>query len=122
MGHFLYNPAVIVAYRLDPRFNGELVNSGNWHDIIEEEIIRISGEDNEVQVLYKLSEYIGRRRGFAKKHLWNLLKSRYHYLVQLQLKFYQFRLLQQQVKEIGLHIILFIPNCELEWLLIEQKN
>ncbi|CAB4410252.1 unnamed protein product [Rhizophagus irregularis] len=39
---------------LDPRFNGELVNSGNWHDIIEEEIIRIAGEDNEVQSRYPL--------------------------------------------------------------------
>ncbi|EXX50429.1 hypothetical protein RirG_270900 [Rhizophagus irregularis DAOM 197198w] len=47
--NFLYNPAVIVAYRLDPRFNGELVNSGNWHDIIEEEIIRIARKENEVR-------------------------------------------------------------------------
>ncbi|CAB5183110.1 unnamed protein product [Rhizophagus irregularis] len=51
--NFLYNPAVIVAYRLDPRFNGELVNSGNWHDIIKEEIIRIAGKENEVQNLLK---------------------------------------------------------------------
>ncbi|EXX70892.1 hypothetical protein RirG_083400 [Rhizophagus irregularis DAOM 197198w] len=56
-------------YRLDHRFNGELVNSGNWHDIIEEEIIHIAGKENEVRVLIELSEYIGRRRGFAKKHL-----------------------------------------------------
>ncbi|UZO07057.1 uncharacterized protein OCT59_027360 [Rhizophagus irregularis] len=52
--NFLYNPAVIIAYRLDPRFNGELVNSGNWHDIIEEEIIRIAGKENEVGILREL--------------------------------------------------------------------
>ncbi|CAB4432158.1 unnamed protein product [Rhizophagus irregularis] len=95
--NFLYNPAVIVAYRLDPRFNGELVNSGNWHDIIEEEIIRIAGKENEVQVLIELSEYIERRGGFAKKHLWsglnqmpinwwNLLKSRYPLLSSVAIK------------------------------------
>ena len=93
----MYNPAVIVAYRLDPRFNGELVNSNNWNDIIEEEIIRIAGKDNEVQVLYELSEYIGRCGGFAKKHLWsglnqmpinwwNLLKSRYPLLSSVAIK------------------------------------
>jgi hAT family C-terminal dimerisation region len=95
--NFLYNPAVMVAYRLDPRFNGELLHGNDWHDIIEEEIIRIAGKENEVQVLYELSEYIGKSGGFAKKHLWsglnqkpinwwNLLKSRYPLLSSVAIK------------------------------------
>src|SRR6266498_3114768 len=87
----------MVAYRLDPRFNGELLHGNDWHDIIEEEIIRIAGKENEVQVLYELSEYIGKSGGFAKKHLWsglnqklinwwNLLKSRYSLLSSVAIK------------------------------------
>ncbi|RGB35349.1 hypothetical protein C1646_759431 [Rhizophagus diaphanus] len=53
--NFLYNPTVIITYRLDPRFNGELVNSSNWHDIIKEEIIRIARKDNEIRNLLKSS-------------------------------------------------------------------
>ncbi|PKC00033.1 hypothetical protein RhiirA5_403390 [Rhizophagus irregularis] len=48
----------ILKEKLDPRFNGELVNSGNWHDIIEEEIIRIAGKENEVRNGYLLSRKI----------------------------------------------------------------
>jgi len=59
----------MVVYRLDPRFNDELLHGNDWHDIIEEEIIQIAGKENEVQVLYELSEYIGKSDGFTKKHL-----------------------------------------------------
>ena len=90
------NFCIILQLLLHTRFNRELANGSNWNDIIEEEIIRIAGKDNEVQVLYELSEYIGRYGG-AKKHLWsglnqmpinwwNLLKSRYHLLSSVAMK------------------------------------
>ncbi|GBB90877.1 hypothetical protein RclHR1_00180015 [Rhizophagus clarus] len=41
---FLYNSAVLVTYRLDPKYNGELLNNQRWDDIIEE-LIRLTGEE-----------------------------------------------------------------------------
>jgi len=59
----------MIVYRLNPRFNDELLNSNDWHDIIEEKIIQIARKENEIQILYGLSEYIEKCDGFAKKHL-----------------------------------------------------
>ncbi|CAG8652753.1 10760_t:CDS:2 [Rhizophagus irregularis] len=55
---FLYNPAVFVAYRLDLRYNGELLNNQRWDDIIEEELIRLVGKENQNLVLEEYSEFI----------------------------------------------------------------
>lgn len=73
---FLYNPAVLVAYRLDPRYNGELLNNQRWDDIIEEELIRLAGEENQNLVLEEYSEFIGRCGGFVKSYLWGDIKNK----------------------------------------------
>ncbi|CAG8520085.1 17864_t:CDS:2, partial [Funneliformis caledonium] len=39
-------------------------------NIIEEEIIKLAGEENTSQVLNKLAEYISQTGRFAKRHLW----------------------------------------------------
>ncbi|CAG8798715.1 26141_t:CDS:2 [Dentiscutata erythropus] len=67
--NFLYNPAIIVAYMLDPRYRGEDLDLQIWADIINNEVIRIAGVDNENQVLDELAEYIGKSGGFARKML-----------------------------------------------------
>ena len=59
----------MIVYKLNPRFNDELLNSNDWHDIIEKKIIQIAEKENKIQILYELSEYIENYDGFAKKHL-----------------------------------------------------
>ena len=73
---FLYNPAVLVAYRLDPRHNGELLNNQRWDDIIEEELIRLASGENQNLILEEYSEFIGRCSGFAKSYLWGNIKNK----------------------------------------------
>ena len=61
---------------LDPRYRGENLNLQIWADIINNEVIRIAGVDNENQVLDELAEYIGKSGGFARKYLWENLTSK----------------------------------------------
>ena len=49
-----------------------MINYYKWlHSIIKEKIIQIARKENEIQILYGLSEYIEKCDGFAKKHLWS---------------------------------------------------
>ncbi|PKB92627.1 hypothetical protein RhiirA5_444006 [Rhizophagus irregularis] len=43
---------------LDLRYNGELLNNQRWDDIIEEELIRLVGKENQNLVLEEYSEFI----------------------------------------------------------------
>ncbi|GBC35717.2 zinc finger BED domain-containing protein 4-like [Rhizophagus irregularis DAOM 181602=DAOM 197198] len=52
------NDFIFVAYRLDLRYNGELLNNQRWDDIIEEELIRLVGKENQNLVLEEYSEFI----------------------------------------------------------------
>jgi len=95
--NFLYNPVVIVAYKLDPRYHGNRLNSRQWDSIIEKEIIELVGEEYQDLVLTELAEYIGKLGGFASNHLWgdvtqkpvnwwNLMKGRYPILSDIAIR------------------------------------
>ncbi|CAG8454037.1 11040_t:CDS:2, partial [Scutellospora calospora] len=58
--NILYNPAVIIAYTLDPKYQNEDLDFRMWRDIINKEVIRIASidNDNEDQVLNELAEYL----------------------------------------------------------------
>ncbi|CAG8754947.1 5378_t:CDS:2, partial [Rhizophagus irregularis] len=43
--NFLYNPVVIVAYKLDPRYCGSQLNARIFDPIIEKEILSLVGEE-----------------------------------------------------------------------------
>ena len=67
--NFLYNPVVIVAYKLDPQYHGNRLNSRQWNPIIEKEIIQLVGEEYQDLVLMELAKYVGKSGGFAPSHL-----------------------------------------------------
>ena len=86
--NFLYNPVVIVAYKLNPRYRGSRLNARACDPIIEKEIIGLVGEEYRDVILTELAEYVGKTGGFAPSHLWgdvvqkpinwwNLMKGRY---------------------------------------------
>ncbi|CAB5171983.1 unnamed protein product [Rhizophagus irregularis] len=86
--NFLYNPVVIVAYKLDPRYCGSRLNARIFDPIIEKEILSLVGEEYKDIVLTELAEYVGKTGSFAHSNLWgdviqkpvnwwNLMKGRY---------------------------------------------
>ncbi|CAG8794482.1 12809_t:CDS:1, partial [Gigaspora rosea] len=94
---FLYNPATMTAYKLDPRYCGEILDPNKWDAPIERELIRLARPENKDQVLEELSEYVGKTGGFSANYLWssikekpynwwNLVKARYPVLSSIALK------------------------------------
>ncbi|CAG8510928.1 1505_t:CDS:2, partial [Scutellospora calospora] len=94
---FLYNLATMVAYKLDPRYCGKILNAKKWDTPIERELIRLAGPENEDQVLEELLEFVGKTSGFSPNYLWgslkekpynwwNLMKARYSVLSNVALK------------------------------------
>ncbi|CAB4403798.1 unnamed protein product, partial [Rhizophagus irregularis] len=86
--NFLYNPVVIVAYKLDLRYRGSRLNARIFDPIIEKEILTLVGEEYKDIVLTELAEYVGKTGSFAHSYLWgdviqkpvnwwNLMKGRY---------------------------------------------
>ncbi|EXX61861.1 hypothetical protein RirG_167190 [Rhizophagus irregularis DAOM 197198w] len=86
--NFLYNPVVIVAYKLDLRYCGSRLNARIFDPIIEKEILSLVGEEYKDIVLTELAEYVRKTGSFAHSHLWgdviqksvnwwNLMKGRY---------------------------------------------
>ncbi|GES95322.1 zinc finger BED domain-containing protein 1-like [Rhizophagus clarus] len=61
--NFLYNPVVIVAYKLDLRYYGNHLNACTFDPIIEKEIIQLAGEEYKNIVLEELAEYVGKIGG-----------------------------------------------------------
>ncbi|CAG8793384.1 36465_t:CDS:2, partial [Gigaspora margarita] len=93
----LYNPATMAAYKLDPRYCGEILDPNKWDAPIERELIRLAGPENGDQLLEELSEYVGKTDGFSANYLWgsikekpynwwNLVKARYPVLSSIALK------------------------------------
>ncbi len=72
----MYNFAIMVAYKLDSRYKGRILDAQQWDNVIEEEIIRLVGEENANQVLNELAEYVSQTGGFAKRHLWGNIKEK----------------------------------------------
>lgn len=68
--NFLFNPVVLVAYQLDPKYRGEILDAERCDPIIEREILRLVPEGKEDQVLMEYSEYVGKLGGFSDDHLW----------------------------------------------------
>ncbi|PKY31632.1 hypothetical protein RhiirB3_393462 [Rhizophagus irregularis] len=68
--NFLYNPVVIVAYKLDPRYCGSRLNARIFDPIIEKEILSLVGEEYKDIVLTELAEYVGKTGSFAHSNLW----------------------------------------------------
>ena len=87
MEQLLVQPSIIVAYKLDPRYQscGDRLNIQTFDPIIEKEIIELSGEENWDITLLELAEYVGKTGGFASTrrdaiqkpvNWWNLMKWR----------------------------------------------
>ncbi|CAG8809317.1 2969_t:CDS:2, partial [Gigaspora margarita] len=74
--NFLYNPAIIVAYTLDPRYRGEGLDFATWRDIVNTEIIRIEGTDNKNEDNFTSNTI----------NWWNLLRMQYPNLSQVARK------------------------------------
>lgn len=75
--NFLYNPVILLAYRLDPQYRGSKLNPLQWDSIIEDELIRLVPIENQIEVLKEYAEYLGKRGNFSRLHLWesNLVKN-----------------------------------------------
>ncbi|CAG8471910.1 18763_t:CDS:1, partial [Acaulospora morrowiae] len=74
--NFLYNPATIVAYKLDPRYCGETLNPKRWDAIIERELMYLAGPENEDQVLEEFAKFVGKIGRFSINHLWGSIKEK----------------------------------------------
>ncbi|CAG8681094.1 14443_t:CDS:2 [Dentiscutata erythropus] len=64
-----YSFEIALVLTIDTRYCGEDLDLQIWANIINNEVIRIAGVDNESQVLDELAEYIGKSGGFARKML-----------------------------------------------------
>ena len=75
--NFLYNPVILLAYRLDPQYRGSKLNPLQWDSIIEDELIRLVPIENQIEVLKEYAEYLGKHGNFSRLHLWesNLVKN-----------------------------------------------
>ena len=73
--NFLYNPVILLAYQLDPKYRGELLNANQCDSIIEREILRLMPEDKKNEVLMEYSDYVGKFGGFSDDHLWGVITS-----------------------------------------------
>lgn len=73
--NFLYNPIILLAYQLDPKYRGELLNANKCDSIIEREILRLAPENKKDEVLIEYSDYIGKLGGFSDDHLWGAMTS-----------------------------------------------
>jgi len=76
---------------LDLWYRNNKLNPQKWDSIIEEEIIRLAGEEYRNIVLTEYAKYIGKTGGFAASYLWediiqkpvnwwNLMKGKYFIL------------------------------------------
>src|SRR5688572_6922546 len=73
--NFLYNPIILLAYQLDPKYHGELLNTNKCDLIIEHEILRLAPENKKDEVLIEYSDYIRKLGGFSDDHLWRAMTS-----------------------------------------------
>jgi hypothetical protein len=74
--NFLYNPIVMVAYKLDPQYCGETLNATQWDRFLEHKIIQMTPENEHDAIIMEYSEYVGKLGGFSENHLWgNLTKK-----------------------------------------------
>jgi len=71
--NFLYNPIVMVAYKLDPQYCGETLDATQWDRFLEQEIIRMTPENERDAIIMEYSEYVGKLGGFSDDHLWGNL-------------------------------------------------
>ncbi|CAB5210840.1 unnamed protein product [Rhizophagus irregularis] len=55
--NFLYNPVVIVTYKLDPRYRNSWLNVRIFNPIIEKKILSLVGEEYKDIVLTEFAEY-----------------------------------------------------------------
>ncbi|CAG8648979.1 10232_t:CDS:1, partial [Gigaspora rosea] len=73
---FLYNPATMAVYKLDPRYCKEILDSNKWNTPIERELICFAGPENENQVLKELLEYVEKTGGFSANYLWSSIQEK----------------------------------------------
>ncbi|CAG8739958.1 7474_t:CDS:2, partial [Ambispora leptoticha] len=69
--NFLYNPVIILAYKLDPRYQGRSLNSKKWDSIIEDELLRLVSSQYQENILIEYAEYVSKKGHFARQCLWN---------------------------------------------------
>ncbi len=67
--NFLYNPIVMVAYKLDPYYCGETLDAIQWDRFLEQEIIWMISENEYDVVIIEYSEYVGKLEGFSESYL-----------------------------------------------------
>jgi len=67
--NFLYNPVILLAYQLDLKYHGELLNANQCDSIIEREILHLTSEDKKNEVLMEYSDYVRKFGRFSDDHL-----------------------------------------------------
>ena len=65
----MYNPVILLAYQLDSKYRGKLLNANQCNSIIKHKILRLTPKDKKNEVLMEYSDYIKKFRGFLNNHL-----------------------------------------------------
>ena len=74
--NFLYNPIVIIVYKLDSHYCDEILDTIQWDGFLKQEIIRITPKNERDAVIIKYSKYVGKLEGFSESHLWGNLTTK----------------------------------------------
>ncbi|CAG8790733.1 6448_t:CDS:2, partial [Dentiscutata erythropus] len=96
--NFLYNPVIILSYKLDPQYQGKTLNPKKCDSIIEDKLIRLVPSQDQENILSEYAEYVSKKGHFAREYLWSsnliqnpinwwsLLKGRYPILSEVALR------------------------------------
>ncbi|CAG8822799.1 19494_t:CDS:1, partial [Gigaspora rosea] len=63
--NFLYNPVIMLAYKLDPRYQDRTLDPKKWDSIIKDELMRLASSQNQENILNEYAEYISKKGDFA---------------------------------------------------------
>ncbi len=59
----------MIAYKLDSHYCDETLDTTQWDRFLEQEIIRITPENECDAVIIEYSEYVEKLEGFSESHL-----------------------------------------------------
>ncbi len=71
----MYNPVILLAYQLDSKYRGKLLNANQCNSIIKHKILRLTPKDKKNEVLMEYSDYVRKFGGFLNDYLWGVITS-----------------------------------------------
>ena len=71
----MYNPVILLAYQLDSKYRGKLLNANQCNSIIKHKILRLTPKDKKNEVLMEYSDYVRKFGRFSDDHLWGVITS-----------------------------------------------